>query len=91
MRSLVIVLAGLFLFLQYKLWFDHGGISEIWQLRQAIAKQTTENQQLAQENTVLTNEVHDLQSGTAAIEAHARNDLGMTKPGETYYQIVPQK
>ncbi len=38
MRSLVIVLAAMFLFLQYKLWFDHGGISEIWQLRQAVVK-----------------------------------------------------
>jgi len=88
MRSLVIILAGLFVVLQYKLWFEHDGIAEIWQLRHAIAAQMQENQQLAQENLVLTNEVHDLQSGTAAIEAHARNDLGMTKPGEAYYQIV---
>jgi len=88
MKSLVIVLAGLFLVLQYKLWFEQDGIAEIWQLRHAIVAQTTENQQLAQENLVLTNEVQDLQNGTAAIEAHARNDLGMTKPGESYYQIV---
>lgn len=88
MKSLVIVLAGLFLVLQYKLWFEHDGIAEIWQLRQAISRQSIENQQLMQENTVLTNEVHDLQNGATAIEAHARNDLGMTKPGETYYQIV---
>ncbi len=88
MRTIVIVLALLFLGLQYKLWFEHGGISEIWQLRQAIAKQTAENQQLAEGNDILINEVHDLQNGTAAVEAHARNDLGMTKPGETYYQIV---
>lgn len=88
MKALVIVLTGLFLFLQYKLWFEQGGISEVWHLRQAIAKQTAENEIFVQENTVLANEVRDLKNGTAAVEAHARNDLGMTKPGEAYYQIV---
>ena len=88
MKPLVLVLAALFIILQSKLWFEHGGISEVWHLKEAIAKQTTENEQLAQQNAVLVAEVQDLKSGTTAIEEHARNDLGMTKPGEKFYQIV---
>ena len=88
MKSLVIVLAVLFFVLQYKLWFDSEGISEVWHLKENIAKQTSENQMLAQRNAALSAEVQDLKKGTTAVEERARNDLGMTKPDETYYQIV---
>lgn len=87
-KPLVIVLAALFLALQYKLWFQHGGISEVLQLKQAIVKQINDNNELTQENAVLTAEIQDLKNGQAAIEEHARNDLGMVKPGEVFYQIV---
>lgn len=88
MKSLVVVLTSLFLILQYKLWFEHNGVAQVWRLRQSIAMQTDENTQLSQRNTVLAAEVQDLKSGKAAVEEHARNDLGMIKPGEVFYQIV---
>lgn len=88
MKTLAIVLAAIFVVLQYKLWFEHGGISEVWHLRQAITAQTTENSNLGQRNDVLAAEIQDLKSGQAAIEERARNDLGMVKPGEVIYQIV---
>jgi len=91
MKSLVIVLAALFLVLQYKLWFDQGGIRQVETLKKAITTQNKENQQLSQRNQVLVAEVQDLKSGQAAIEEHARNDLGMIKPGETFYQVVDDK
>lgn len=88
MKAFVIVLAALFLGLQYKLWFQQGGISEVMQLKQAIVKQTQANGLLTLRNAALTAEVEDLKSGQAAIEERARNDLGMVKPGETFYQII---
>jgi cell division protein FtsB len=88
MKLLVVVLASLFVVLQYKLWFERGGVAEVQRLKQAIAVQTQENQQLMQRNSVLAAEVSDLKSGQAAIEAHARNDLGMIRPSEVFYQVV---
>jgi cell division protein FtsB len=88
MKSLVIILAVLFIGLQYKLWLEPGGLTEVKKLQQKISAQTDQNQQLMQRNQHLLTEVHDLKSGQAAIEEHARNDLGMVKPGETYYQII---
>lgn len=88
MKSLVVVLAGLFLVLQYKLWFDRNGVTKVWHLRHSIAEQTKENKELAQRNSVLDAQVKDLKSGQAAVEEHARNDLGMVKPGEVFYQII---
>lgn len=88
MKPLVIVLAGLFLVLQYKLWFNHNGVAQVHHLKQNIIAQTNENNQLAQHNAMLTAEIKDLKSGQAAIEEHARNDLGMVKPSEVFYQVV---
>ena len=39
-------------------------------------------------NAALQAEVTDLQQGLDAIEEHAREDLGMIKKGETFYQVV---
>lgn len=91
MKSIVIVLTGLFLILQYKLWFERDGVMQVHHLRQAISTQTEENNQLAQRNAILAAEVHDLKSGKTAVEEHARNDLAMVKSGEVYYQIVEKK
>ena len=88
MKPLVIVLAGLFVVLQYKLWFNHNGVAQVQHLKQNIAAQTNENNQLSRRNAVLAAEVKDLKSGQSAIEEHARNDLGMIKPSEVFYQVV---
>lgn len=88
MKSLVAILVGIFILLQYKLWFDGGGLSEVWHLRTAIATQTTENTQLKQRNDALSAEVSDLKHGQAAIEERARSELSMTKSDEAFYQVV---
>ena len=36
----------------------------------------------------LAADVEDLKTGTDAIEEKARGELGMIKPGETFYQVV---
>lgn len=88
MKPLAIVLALLFVFLQYKLWFEHGSVSEVVHLHKAIATQDAANNKLAEDNTALVAEVQNLKVGQDAVEARARNDLGMTKPGEVFYQII---
>ncbi|MDI1253908.1 cell division protein FtsB [Thermomonas sp.] len=85
---LVLLLAALLAWLQYTMWFGTGGSHEVDALRAQVEHQRTENLQLQQRNEALVAEVGDLKSGGAAVEERARSELGMVKPGETFYRVV---
>ena len=88
MRWFSVALLGLFLFLQYQLWFSVGGVISVRSLQQQIDQQKQKNTRFHQRNTVLVANIHDLKSGNHAVEARAREDLGMVKKGEVFYQVV---
>ena len=88
MKILVILLIGLLLLLQFRLWVGDGSLSEVWELHQAVAEQNTENLEMLARNNALEAEVKDLKKGKAAIEERARSELGMIQEGETFYQII---
>lgn len=85
---LLTLLALLLAFLQYKLWLGSGGQREGAALRAQVARQEAENLKLQQRNEALKAEVEDLKSGEAAVEERARSELGMVKPGETFYRVI---
>ena len=88
MRAMVVLLFLAVVFLQYQYWFGAAGQLEVQALQEKIAAQEQINQALAQRNQQLYAEVEDLKRGLAAVEEHARSDLGMVKPNETFYQLV---
>jgi cell division protein FtsB len=90
LRWVALVLLLLLIGLQFKLWSNHGGMSEVETLRTAVKKQSDENDKLALRNQALAADVSDLKHGEQAVEARARAELGLIKPGETFYQVVPK-
>lgn len=88
MKPLIFFLLILFVLLQIKLWSVDGGLKESWYLSEELEKQRAENQQRHERNDVLEAEVRDLKGGMAAIEERARNELGMIRKGETFFQLV---
>ena len=88
MKKLLILLVILLVYLQYNLWFGKGGLQEVWRLHKDVERQSQKNSELRERNEALDAEVLDLQQGLEAIEEHAREDLGMIKEGETFYQVV---
>ncbi len=88
MRAMVVLLFLAVVFLQYQYWLGDAGQLEVQALQEKIAAQEQINQALAQRNQQLYAEVEDLKQGLAAVEEHARSDLGMVKPNETFYQLV---
>jgi len=90
MKLLAIALIALLIVLQLTLWFGDGSLGEVWRLRQQVDTQQKENKQLMERNAALEAEVRDLKQGLDAIEERARNELGMVKDGEHFYQIVEE-
>lgn len=91
MKLLTIFLVLLLITLQLTLWFGDDSLAEVWQLRQQINAQKDENKQLQERNAALEAEVQDLKQGLAAIEERARNELGMVKKDETFFQVVEEE
>lgn len=89
MRIIALLLLGLILALQYRLWMADGGMREVWRLRKDVAAQVEENAKLKERNRNLAAEVQDLKKGKAAIEERARTDLGMVGANETFFQVAP--
>ena len=88
MKWLIGILAALLLGLHFQLWVADGGVRDAYLLNRALNAQLAENARLAERNAALAAEVQDLNAGLAAIEERARNELGMIKDGETFYQVV---
>ncbi|WP_343226726.1 cell division protein FtsB [Luteimonas sp. 8-5] len=92
LRIVLLLLLVLLGWLQYRLWFGSGGQREVAQLESQVRQQARDNAGLQQRNDALAAEVEDLKSGEAAVEERARNELGMIKPGETFYRVIePQE
>ncbi|TXI49551.1 MAG: cell division protein FtsB [Lysobacter sp.] len=88
LRTLLIVLVALLALLQYRLWLGEGGLRDTQALEARVRTQTDENRGLRLRNERLAAEVENLKSGEAAVEERARSELGMIKPGETFYRVV---
>ncbi len=88
MRLLIVILLMMFLALQYRLWIGEGSFAEVSYLKQEIALQKQELQKMQQQNQELRAEIEDLKDGLDAVEERARNQLGMIKKGEVYFQII---
>ena len=88
MKKLLLLLIFLIVYLQYRLWFGDGSLQDVWELHQEVEMQRQQNIELRERNAALQAEVTDLQQGFDAIEEHAREDLGMVKEGEIFYQVI---
>lgn len=82
------ILVALFILLQYELWLADGGLLTTYHLHHDVQIQRAKNEKLLNRNQVLVADIKNLKQGDEAIEERARNDLGMIKKGETFYQVV---
>ena len=70
---------------QFNYWFGDYNRSDLNSMKEEIILISKENEQLLVENKLLEEERNKLSSGREAIEGLARSELGLIKPGETFY------
>lgn len=88
MRWLLLALLLLLGVMQYRLWFAEGSLAEQHRLQLQVEEQTRINSELQARNAVLEREVLELQTGNKGVEQRAREQLGLVREGETFYQVV---
>lgn len=81
-------LVFIFIILQFQLWLSKDGFFSVMQMKHKIELQQSNNVKLKKRNAQLKFEVKELKHGDQGIEARARNDLGMIKKDEVFYQVV---
>ena len=87
-KLVLAVFVVMFIFLQYTLWAGKQNAIDLYHLNQQVDDVRGGNQEHQSRNDQLHEDVIDIKSRLGAIESQARFDLGLIKPGETYYQIV---
>ena len=87
MRWLLVALLLVLLVLQYRLWFADGSLAEQRRLELQVEEQARINRELQERNARLEREVLELKSGTRGVEQRAREQLGLIREGETFYQF----
>ena len=88
MKIMIAVLLVLIVLLQVQLWTGPGSIQQIIAYQQRLEGLRQEVQDRQERNQSLYAEVLDLRKGQEAIEERARNELGMVKPDETFFQVI---
>lgn len=88
LRVMLVLLGGLAVVLLAQLLFAAGGYPKTVKLREAVAEQRAQNEDLRRRNAALDAEVINLKQGLEAAEERARTDLGLIGEAETFYQVV---
>src|SRR5574341_146902 len=91
MKILGAIFVALIVLIQYPLWLGKGGWLRVWEVNRQLDAQQEKNRSLEVRNAALAAEVRDLKQGTEAIEERARYELGLIRPDEVFYQVVPEK
>ena len=89
MKYLLLGMLLLLAALQYRLWFAEGSLAERHRLELQVEQDEAVNSTLRDRNAVLEREVLDLQTGNDGLEQRAREQLGLVREGEVFYQVVP--
>ena len=87
-KLVLAVFVVILILLQYSLWVGKQNVIDLYRLNEQVDDVRFENLEFQDRNDQLHQDVIDIKSRLGAIESQARFDLGLIKPGETYYQIV---
>ncbi len=85
-----ICLLILLFYLQYALWFGSNGYYNNQHIREKIVAQQQAIEKKTNRNRSLYAEIVSLRHDDRVLEALARENLGMIKSDETFYQVIDQ-
>ena len=88
MNKFITVLTILFIALNYKFTYGESNIFEYIDLKEQVIKLKKEDESFSEKIYILKAELKNLKTGLSLIEEKAREELGLIKDKETFYQII---
>ncbi|HIQ14156.1 MAG TPA: hypothetical protein EYH38_01115 [Leucothrix sp.] len=88
MKALLVIFSILLILLLARLWVGTGSYPERWRTQERTTIQKAANEKRQAQIDKIQAELSDAKSGNDAIEERARSELGMTKKGETYFEVI---
>jgi len=83
----IVTLLIILFYLQFNIWFGDNSYSKLSNLKKEIKEKGESIIEIKMKNSDLEEEKIKLTSGKNAIEGVARFELGLIKPGETFYNF----
>jgi len=90
MKALLIIFSLLLVLLIAGLWIGPGSYPDRWRLDDRTFIQEQENTTKKEQINKIQAELDDVSSSKEALEERARSELGMTKKGETFFEVIMQ-
>ena len=88
---LVLLLSVLLIIVQVNIWKGDYSYSNLKNLKKELNETKQLTIQLEESNLLLEEEKNQLRSERNAIEGLARSELGLIKPGETFYRFQTEQ
>ncbi len=88
MKALLIIFSLLLVLLIGRMWVGPGSYPDRWRLDDRTIIQEQENNAKQEQINKIQAELDDVSSGKEALEERARSELGMTKKGETFFEVI---
>jgi len=90
MKALLVLMTVLLLLLVAGLWVGPGSFPDRWRLEKKIQTLEESNKSQQEMNRKIQAELDDVAAGNDAVEERARSELGMTRKGETFFEVILQ-
>jgi cell division protein FtsB len=91
MKILITIIIFLIIHLQYRLWVGDGSVAQIKEYEARLETVKEKVKEKKERNEALYAEIEDLRKGQEALEERARDELGMIKENETFFQVIEEK
>ena len=88
MNKIILILSFFFVILFYKSLVGDVSYFKYSKLNEQAINLKTENNSYLDKIELIKAEIENLQTGSSVIEEKARNELGLIKEKETFYQII---
>jgi len=88
MNKIILILSLFLVVLLYKFTLGETSYFKYNQLKNKVVKFEVENSKFSEKIEIIKAEIRNLKTGLSVIEEKARNELGLIKEKETFYQIL---